>query len=49
MMAEMYNPNGSFPFIVIVDHEGGKIGELIGYNREGAEVYINNLKKLIPE
>lgn len=47
MMAEKYNPAGSFPFVVIVDYQGEKIGELTGYNREGAKVYINKLKQLI--
>lgn len=46
-MAEKYNPAGSFPFVVIIDYQGEKIGELNGYKREGAEAYINKLKKLI--
>jgi thioredoxin-related protein len=48
-MAEKYDSRGAFPLVVIVDHQGEKIGEASGYNREGVEAYLNKLRRLINE
>ena len=43
-MAAMYNPDGNFPQIVIVNSDGKRIIEFIGYNNESAKDYITKLK-----
>lgn len=44
-IAEIYNPAGNFPFIVIVSQSGVKMSEIIGYNNDSAIEYIKKLKE----
>jgi thioredoxin-related protein len=46
-MAELYNPDGNFPQIVLVTSDGKKIVEFAGYGNESAEKYIAKLKKAL--
>ncbi|MBD8489123.1 thioredoxin family protein [Echinicola sp. CAU 1574] len=45
-LAEQYNRNGYFPFVVLLNEEGKVLGET-GYKHLGPEEYIVHLKKLI--
>ncbi|WP_339834502.1 thioredoxin family protein [uncultured Flavobacterium sp.] len=42
-LAEIYNPEGSFPKVVILDNEGKVLG-IMGYEKITAEEYIVKLK-----
>lgn len=42
-LAEKYNPEGSFPKVVILDNEGKVLG-IMGYEKITAEEYIAKLK-----
>lgn len=44
-IAALYNPDGNFPQIVIINSKGKKIVEFIGYNNESAHDYIKKLDK----
>ena len=44
-MAELYNPKGNFPHIVLISAKGEKIAEFAGYNGESATKYIAKLQK----
>lgn len=44
-LAEMYNPNGYFPLVVILDAEGNALKTIESYKGETAEYYINNYLK----
>ncbi len=46
-MAELYNPEGNFPQIVIVTAKGDKITEFAGYGNESAKEYLAKLKKAL--
>ena len=46
-MAELYNPEGNFPQIVLLSNKGEKIIEFAGYGNESAEDYISKLEKAI--
>lgn len=43
-MAELYNPEGNFPQIVLLNKDGKKIVEIVGYSNESASEYITKLK-----
>lgn len=45
-LAEQYNRNGYFPFVVLLNGEGKVLGET-GYKHLGPEAYIIHLKTLI--
>ena len=42
LLAEKYNKNGYFPFVVILDHTGKVLGET-GYVKTSPMEYINTL------
>jgi len=44
-IADIYNPNGNFPQIVILNKNGKKIAEYVGYNNDSVDKYISKLKK----
>ncbi|NOG45984.1 MAG: thioredoxin family protein [Calditrichaeota bacterium] len=46
-MAEIYNPEGNFPQVVLVTAEGKKISEFAGYGNETAVKYIAKLKEAL--
>ena len=46
-MAELYNPKGNFPHIVLISKKGEKISEFSGYNGESATEYITKLQKAL--
>ncbi|MGB1307723.1 MAG: thioredoxin family protein [Oceanihabitans sp.] len=41
-LAELYNPNGYFPFVVVLNEKGKVLGEL-GYKKSTPENYFNKL------
>jgi len=46
-IAEVYNPKGNFPQIVLITAKGKKLTEFPGYNNEPVEDYITKLKKAL--
>jgi thioredoxin-related protein len=46
-MAEIYNKNGSFPLIIVLDSDGIEIGTIKGYLREGSDKFLNKLTSII--
>ena len=44
-LAELYNKNGYFPFVVILDKSGKKIGEM-GYLKISPNEYINKINSI---
>ncbi|GAB5400314.1 MAG: thioredoxin family protein [Aureisphaera sp.] len=45
-LAETYNPNGIFPFVVILDGNGKTLGET-GYKKMAPEAYISHINSFI--
>lgn len=45
-LAETYNKNGIFPFVVVLDAEGRVLGET-GYKKMSPEEYINHLETFL--
>ncbi len=45
-LAEMYNPNGFFPFVLLLDAQGTVLGEL-GYEKIEPQAYVNKLKAFL--
>lgn len=45
-LAEIYNKNGYFPFVVMLDSEGKVLGET-GYKKNSPEEYTNELNAFI--
>ena len=45
--AEIYNKDGSFPLILILDSNDDELGKIKGYSREGSEKYLNKLKSIL--
>lgn len=45
-LAELYNQNGYFPFVVVLDAEGHVLGEA-GYEKVKPEAYVSKLKHFI--
>ncbi len=45
-LAEIYNKNGIFPFVVILDNEGNVLGET-SYKKTTPEAYIKELNSFI--
>ncbi len=45
--AEIYNKDGSFPLILILNIDGSEAGKIKGYSREGSEKYMNKLKSIL--
>lgn len=45
-LAEIYNPKGSFPVMVIVNHLGNVIG-YVPHPKSSTEAYINSLKEIV--
>ena len=43
-LAEKYNPNGYFPFVVVFDSNGKKVGET-GYKKLSPTAYIDHLNE----
>ncbi len=43
-LAEKYNPDGSFPFTLLLDSNGNKIKIWNGYYKDGADNFINEIK-----
>jgi thioredoxin-related protein len=48
-IAELYNPDGNFPHIVLVTSKGKKIREFSGYGNESPADYIAKLKKALAD
>ncbi len=46
-LAEKYNPNGYFPFVVVLDENGKVLGET-GYQKMTPDEYIKHLSSFIP-
>jgi len=46
-MAELYNPEGNFPQVVLVKADGKKISEYAGYGNETVDKYITKLKEAL--
>ena len=46
-LADQYNPQGSFPFTILLDSKGNKLKVWDGYYKEGADHYVIELKELI--
>jgi hypothetical protein len=46
-MADIYNKNGSFPLIIVLDSDGIEIGAIKGYLREGSDKFLNKLTSII--
>ena len=44
-LAELYNKNGYFPFVVILDKSGKKLGEM-GYLKISPNEYINKINSI---
>lgn len=44
-LADKYNPNGSFPFTILLDSNGGKIKIWDGYYKEGAENFVKEIRE----
>jgi thioredoxin-related protein len=45
--AEIYNKDGSFPLILILDSDGSELGKIKGYSREGSVKYLSKLKSIL--
>jgi len=45
--AEIYNKDGSFPLILLLDREGNELGKINGYAREGKDKYLSKLKSIL--
>ncbi|WP_411893661.1 thioredoxin family protein [Winogradskyella sp. A2] len=45
-LAERYNKNGIFPFVVVLDENGTKLGET-GYKKTSPDNYIKELNSMI--
>lgn len=45
--AEIYNKDGSFPLILLLDSEGNELGKIKGYAREGTDKYLSKLKSIL--
>ncbi len=45
--ADIYNKDGSFPLILIMDSNGSELGKIKGYSREGSEKYLNKLNSIL--
>ncbi len=45
-MAEKYNPQGSFPFTLLLDSEGNKIKIWDGYYKGGPDNFVQEIKVL---
>lgn len=46
MLAEAYNPKGSFPFTVLMDAEGKVLKQWEGLPNQSAEAFATELKKI---
>ncbi|MEZ5009739.1 MAG: thioredoxin family protein [Chitinophagales bacterium] len=47
-LAEIYNPKGSFPVMVIVNDQGKIIG-YVSHPKSSTEAYINSLKEIVSQ
>jgi thioredoxin-related protein len=45
-LAERYNKNGFFPYVLILNEEGGVLGEL-GYEKIEPQAYVNKINSFI--
>ena len=43
-LAERYNPQGSFPFTLLLDSNGNKLKVWDGFYKDGADNFINEIK-----
>jgi len=48
-LAEKYNPEGSFPRVIILSPEEISLGEIKSYKNETPEKYIEMIKKIVAE
>ncbi len=46
-LADQYNPQGSFPFTLLLDSKGNKVKIWDGYYKEGADYFVIEIKELI--
>ena len=44
-LADKYNPNGSFPFTVLINSEGVVLKEWKGFEDESASMFVEEIKK----
>ena len=45
-LADKYNPQGAFPFTLLLDENGNKVKIWDGYYKDGADNFINEIKRL---
>ena len=45
-LADKYNPEGKFPFTLLVDEKGKKLKEWDGYPNESAEKFISQISRI---
>jgi thioredoxin-related protein len=45
-LADKYDPQGSFPFTILLDADGNKIKIWDGYYKDGAEKFIEEIKEI---
>lgn len=45
-LADKYNPEGAFPFTVLLDSDGKVLKKWSGYYEKGAENFVNEIKDL---
>ena len=49
VLAEKYNPEGSFPRVVILSPDESKLGEIKSYSNETPDKFIESIKKIVAE
>lgn len=47
VLAEKYNPEGSFPRIIVLSSEEIKLGEIKSYTNETPDKFIDTIKKIV--
>ncbi len=43
-IADIYNPQGSFPFTLLLDSNGNKVKVWDGYYKDGPEMFVSEIK-----
>lgn len=46
-LADKYNPQGSFPFTLLLDSNGNKIKTWDGFYKDGAENFVSDIKEIV--